>query len=45
MAVVISDFSPRKNRFNFHIAISHPLTRLTIRYDGWPERAVKCKIL
>jgi hypothetical protein len=34
IAVVISDFSPRKNRFNFHVAVSYPLTGLTIRY-GW----------
>jgi hypothetical protein len=29
-------------RFNFHVEISHPLTGLIVRYEGWlaPERQV-----
>jgi hypothetical protein len=23
------------DRFNFHVQISHPLTGLIVRYDGW----------
>jgi hypothetical protein len=30
--------STEQDRFNFHVAISHPLTGLIIRYDGWLER-------
>jgi hypothetical protein len=33
-----------QNRFNFHVAISHPLTGLIVRYDGWLERAVETEI-
>jgi hypothetical protein len=28
-------------RFNFHVAISHPLAGLIVRYDGWLERAAE----
>ena len=32
--------SAEVDRFNFHVAISHPLTGLIIRYDGWLERGL-----
>jgi hypothetical protein len=30
--------SAEDGRFNFHVRISHPLTGLIIRYDGWLVR-------
>jgi len=30
--------SAEQGRFNFHVSISHPLTGLIIRYDGWLVR-------
>jgi hypothetical protein len=30
--------SAEQGRFNFHVRISHPLTGLIIRYDGWLVR-------
>jgi hypothetical protein len=30
--------SAEQGRFNFHVMISHPLTGLIIRYDGWLVR-------
>jgi len=27
--------SVEQDRFNFHVAVSHPLTGLIFRYDGW----------
>jgi hypothetical protein len=30
--------STEQGRFNFHVSISHPLTGLIIRYDGWLVR-------
>ena len=30
--------STEQGRFNFHVRISHPLTGLIIRYDGWLVR-------
>ena len=32
--------SAEQGRFNFHVRISHPLTGLIIRYDGWLVRVV-----
>jgi Domain of unknown function (DUF4166) len=34
----VSYESAENDRFNFHVRISHPLTGLIVRYDGWLVR-------